>query len=106
MSLLSRTLLSGCALLALFQTFASAAAVPRYFQRHPMTRRDLSVQKVEQELSVILSNGTTMYGPQDTKWEDLIERYNTFALPDIQIVVQPGQESDISKIVGATYGCI
>ncbi|KAI2639150.1 FAD-binding domain-containing protein [Hypomontagnella submonticulosa] len=99
MSLLSRTLLSGCALLALFQTFASAAAVPRYFQRHPMTRRDLSVQKVEQELSVILSNGTTMYGPQDTKWEDLIERYNTFALPDIQIVVQPGQESDISKIV-------
>ncbi|RYP55563.1 hypothetical protein DL769_010120 [Monosporascus sp. CRB-8-3] len=90
--------------LALLQTTVAGAAlpathVPRYFQHAPFTRRDLSVPKVQAELGALLSRGSTIFGPSSPAWEEATERWNTYAPPDIEIVVQPGRESDVSKIV-------
>ncbi|KAK1143241.1 hypothetical protein N8T08_006941 [Aspergillus melleus] len=96
MRLLPQLLAGG---LALLQSLVAGTPVPEYFENAPVTRRDLSVQKVEAELGRVLSRGTTIFGPSDSGWDEAVERYNTFARPDIQIVVQPGKESDISRIV-------
>jgi hypothetical protein len=87
--------------LALLQTLVAGNSLPDYFQHEPLTRRDLSVSKVSRELGNLLSRNSTIFGPQDPRWDDAVERYNTFAIPDIEIVVQPGEESDISKVVSA-----
>ncbi|PYH87796.1 FAD-binding domain-containing protein [Aspergillus ellipticus CBS 707.79] len=80
------------------QTVTTASAVPHYFQPQ-YTRRDLSSSQVSSELGALVSNGTLIYGPAGTLWANATERYNTFAVPDIQVVVQPAQESDIPAIV-------
>lgn len=90
--------------LALFQTIVAGAAlsgtaVPRYFQHVPFTRRDLSVPDVQRELGQLLSNTSIIFGPSSPDWDEATERWNTNAMPDIEIVVEPGRESDISKIV-------
>ncbi|OQE43750.1 hypothetical protein PENCOP_c003G01409 [Penicillium coprophilum] len=85
--------------LALLQTLAAATAVPHYLQHEPITRRDLSVLTVSKELGRLLSKSSIIFGPQDPRWEDAVERYQTFAIPDVEIVVQPAAESDIPTIV-------
>ncbi|KAE8150125.1 FAD binding domain-containing protein [Aspergillus avenaceus] len=85
--------------LVLFQALGSAEPLPAYFRRDPITRRDLSVSKVSVELAALVSNTTTIVGPSDHRWDDAIERYSSFAVPHIELVVQPGLESDVSTIV-------
>ncbi|KAI2618206.1 hypothetical protein GGR54DRAFT_606504 [Hypoxylon sp. NC1633] len=74
-------------------------AVPRYFQNAPFTRRDLSVTTVQQELGGQLSHSSTIYGSSSPAWTNATERWNTLSPPDVEVVVQPGEESDIPIIV-------
>ncbi|KAK6084699.1 FAD binding domain-containing protein [Seiridium cupressi] len=76
----------------------SGSVVPYYFQRAPVTRRGLSVEQVQQELGSIVSNTSTISGPGSLQYVNATNSYNTHALPDIWVVVRPGQESDVSAI--------
>ncbi|ORY71065.1 uncharacterized protein BCR38DRAFT_415840 [Pseudomassariella vexata] len=91
--------------LTLLQVIVSAVPVnreigiPRYFQRQPYTRHNLTAATVQSELGLFVSNGTLIFGPSSSLWENATERWNTFVRPQVQVVVQPARESDVSKIV-------
>ncbi|KAI1468333.1 FAD-binding domain-containing protein [Daldinia caldariorum] len=85
--------------LVLFGTLATGASIPRYFQPSAFTRRQLDPTQVQQELGSQLSNTTSIFGPDDDRYPEATTRWNTFAVPKIQIVVEPGEESDVSTIV-------
>ncbi|RDA83522.1 hypothetical protein CP532_4149 [Ophiocordyceps camponoti-leonardi (nom. inval.)] len=76
-----------------------ASAVPRYFQPSSYTRRGLSVVQVQYELGALVSNGTAIFGPRSSAWHNATERWNTFAMPQIEIVVEVKTEADVSKVV-------
>ncbi|KAI2779941.1 FAD-binding domain-containing protein [Daldinia loculata] len=85
--------------LALFGTLATGASIPRYFQPSAFTRRQLNATQVQQELGSELSNTTSIFGPDDDRFTEATTRWNIFAVPKIQVVIEPGEESDISTIV-------
>ncbi|PGH14341.1 hypothetical protein AJ80_05931 [Polytolypa hystricis UAMH7299] len=85
--------------IALIQTLVAGTVLLHDLQDAPITRRDLSVPKVRRELGRFLSHSSTIFGPRDPGWDEAIGRYNGFAMPDIEIVVRPGEERDIPKIV-------
>lgn len=85
--------------LALLPSSVVGLTVPRYFQNTPFTRRDLSVTQVQQELGASISNGSTIFGPDDPRFANATERYSTHAIPDIEVVVVPATEADVSTIV-------
>jgi hypothetical protein len=92
--------------LAILQAFVASSplpsnVVPRYFQNEPLTRRELSPTRVQQELGTTLSINTTIFGPENPAFANVTHRWNTVAPPEIELVVQPGAESDISKIVSS-----
>ncbi|KAL4967467.1 FAD-binding oxidoreductase [Aspergillus stella-maris] len=68
------------------------------FQRDLFTRGRLNSSQVTLELGALVTN-TTIYGPDDPRFEKVTERFNTFAIPNIQLVVEPGVEGDIAVIV-------
>ncbi|KAJ4304909.1 hypothetical protein N0V90_000437 [Kalmusia sp. IMI 367209] len=73
--------------------------VPRYFQRNPVTRREISPVRFQTELGATLSENATIIGPENPSFSNLTHRWNTVAPPEIELVVQAGEESDVSKIV-------
>ncbi|KAI1771734.1 hypothetical protein F4818DRAFT_202391 [Hypoxylon cercidicola] len=90
--------------LALFQALAVASplplsSVPRYFQKNPVTRREVQVSTIQQELGTSLSPGSIIILPSDASFSNDTHRWNTLAPPDVEVVVQPARESDISRIV-------
>lgn len=85
--------------LAIFQTLVAGTTIPRYFQTAPITRRDLSTTQVQRELGRRVSNTTVIFGPADGRYENATVRWNLVAVPRVQVVIEPGQESDISTIV-------
>jgi hypothetical protein len=92
---------------ALLQALAASAGVPRtfstpYFQGNSITRRDLSADIVASELGPLLSNGSLIFGPSNPSYTNATTRWITFVQPDVEVVVQPAAESDISKIVFAS----
>ncbi|KAK6210534.1 hypothetical protein LQW54_006142 [Pestalotiopsis sp. IQ-011] len=68
-------------------------------QKYPFTRRDLSVLTLHQELGPLLSNISTILGPDSPEWTNATTRFNIYSRPDVQAVVVPGKESDVAKIV-------
>lgn len=86
----------------LLQALVIASPVPRYFQSNPITRRDLTAETVEKELGPLLSSGTLIFGPENPAYVNATSRWITFVQPDIEVVVEPAAESDISKIVSST----
>lgn len=48
----------------------SPSPSPRYFQKHPLSRRELSVNDIQLELSPILSNSSTIFGPSDPNFSN------------------------------------
>ncbi|KAI8965610.1 FAD-binding domain-containing protein [Daldinia sp. FL1419] len=101
MSLLSLHILCGIALLQVFVTSSPlpSNSIPRYFQSNPSTRSHISVSQIEQELGPMLSPESAIFLPSDPGWENVTERYNTLAPPDIEIAIQPAEEADIPIIV-------
>ncbi|KAK4194559.1 hypothetical protein QBC40DRAFT_259878 [Triangularia verruculosa] len=78
---------------------ASAASIPRFQELETRTRADLNSNTVRRELGSRLSSGTLIFGPNDERFAGATARWNMFAPPQIQVVIQPGAESDVSKIV-------
>ncbi|KAK6081581.1 FAD binding domain-containing protein [Seiridium cupressi] len=85
-------------ILAFLQPLVAGLAVPHYFQPARFTRRDLSVAQVQQELGATVSNGSTIFGPEDPRFPNATERYSTHDIPDIEVVVVPATEADIPII--------
>ncbi|KAI0532242.1 hypothetical protein GGR58DRAFT_523389 [Xylaria digitata] len=85
--------------LAAFCSLATGTVIPRYFQTEPISRRDLPLGTIQMELGSMLSKHAAIFGPSDPRWEMATERYSTHAIPRVQVVTQPGVESDIPKIV-------
>lgn len=83
--------------LALVSSLTSARPFPE--PRMPFTRRALTPIQAQVELGPLLSTNASIFGPNDTRWHDATERYNTFTIPHVQLVVQPGMEEDIPEIV-------
>ncbi|KAH7383961.1 hypothetical protein BKA66DRAFT_89405 [Pyrenochaeta sp. MPI-SDFR-AT-0127] len=73
--------------------------VPSYFKREPWTRRSISTIKCQRELGATLSAGAAIFGPESPSFSNTTHRWNTAAPPEIELVVQAGAESDVSKIV-------
>ncbi|KAK1595305.1 uncharacterized protein LY79DRAFT_511143 [Colletotrichum navitas] len=86
-------------LVAVFQPLASAASVPNYFERSPTTRSQLDANQIQAELGQLVSKETVIFGPGDDRYENATSRWNTFAVPQVQVVISPGCESDVSTIV-------
>ncbi|KEY64683.1 hypothetical protein S7711_02883 [Stachybotrys chartarum IBT 7711] len=73
--------------------------LPRYFQGNPVSRSDLSAETIESELGPLLSPGSLIFGPSSPSYPNAVERWISFVQPDIQVVVEPASESDVSYIV-------
>ncbi|KAG6357668.1 hypothetical protein INS49_013547 [Diaporthe citri] len=65
----------------------------------PTTRRNVTSTQVQLELGGKVSNTTVIYGPQDHRYAEATARWSSFAMPHVQVVVEPTQESDVSTIV-------
>jgi hypothetical protein len=96
--------------LGLLQALVAASPVPHpaephYFKTNPITRRNLSIATLQNELGPRLSPGTLIFGPDSSDWANATDRWNEYAVPEIQVVVVPAQESDVSKIVSAVADC-
>lgn len=94
-----RSFVSLASSLAIFQTLGASMTTPRYFQKAPVSRRDLSSAQVQQELGSKVSITTSIFGPGDSRFDKATVRWNVVAVPTIQVVIEPGQESDIPTIV-------
>lgn len=68
------------------------------------TRATITPAQIGKELGPQLSKKAQIFGPSDARWENATERFQTFMPPTIQVVVEPGVEDDIPKIVGS-YPC-
>lgn len=95
--------LASCSLM-LLQTLVAGSpvpevAVPRYFKRNPDTPAKLDVVSLQKELGPILSTGSLIFGRNSSNWANSTARWNLYAAPDVQAVVQPAAESDVSTIV-------
>ncbi|KAK0622039.1 FAD binding domain-containing protein [Bombardia bombarda] len=87
--------------LALLQSLAAGLAVPspEFFDKELVTRRVVTPATVQAELGSKLSSGSLIYGPESPLWADSTERWAGASLPDIQVVVLPAAEDDVSVIV-------
>ncbi|KAL9082956.1 MAG: hypothetical protein Q9165_008719 [Trypethelium subeluteriae] len=83
----------------LLWSLAAGASIPRYFEKHPITRRDLSSAQVQQELGGQVSNTTSIFGPDDSRFNEVTSRWTDFSKPHVQVVIEPGRESDVPTIV-------
>ncbi|KAI1119042.1 hypothetical protein F5Y14DRAFT_119457 [Nemania sp. NC0429] len=92
-----------CGLVLLLAVVSSSPVplgpVPSIFQKNDVSRRELPPSAIQHELGPRLSSGSLIILPSDTSFFNLTERWNTLAPPDIQVAIQPAQESDIPTIV-------
>ncbi|WQF90178.1 Putative berberine/berberine, FAD-binding domain, PCMH-type, FAD-binding, type PCMH, subdomain 2 [Colletotrichum destructivum] len=80
-------------------TLSAGASIPRYFEEQPNTRRSLTSTQVQQELGGWVSNTTSIFGPDDGRFDDVTSRWTDFSKPNVQVVIEPGTESDVQAIV-------
>jgi hypothetical protein len=71
-----------------------------------VTRANLTPEQVARELGPLLSKGSSIFGPSSPRWENAMERYQTYMAPNITVVVRPEPEDEIPKIVSTrqTFG--
>ena len=70
------------------------------------TPRGLTPLQAQLELGPLLSNTSSIFGPTDPRWANATTRYQNYARPYLQLVVQPGLESDIPTIVRVTMSLV
>lgn len=92
-------------LACIFHTLTAAASIPKHFERFPTTPRKLQSAKVQRELGSRISNTTVIFGSDDGRFSEATARWSVFAPPHIQLVIEPGQESDVSTIVSVMENC-
>ncbi|KAK5637396.1 hypothetical protein RRF57_013110 [Xylaria bambusicola] len=90
-------------ILTLFLASASSkpigSPVPRYFQRDLTTPADITSEQVQKDLGSLISNTSLIFGSSSDAWANATDRWNYYSKPNIQAVIQVGQESDIAKVV-------
>lgn len=64
-----------------------------------MTRANIEPNQVAQELGPLLSDKASIFGPDDARWANASESWDTYGAPTFTVIIQAGQESDISTIV-------
>ena len=96
-----KTLISLVYVFAISQTLVASANIPRQFQEFSTTRHQLNATLVQRELGNQVSNATVIFGPADSRYKNSTARWSIYAKPRIQVVVEPGQASDVSTIVCA-----
>ena len=96
MALLSRLAVCG---LILLQPLAAADDVRLPCDQQFFTTGGSMPIRAQRELGPLLSNDSSILGPNDSRWQNATERYQNYAPPHILLVVQPGLESDIPTIV-------
>lgn len=92
--------------LALLQPLAAACDTRFLDTQHGLTTPDLTSVQAQLQLGPLLSNTSNIFGPTDPRWPNATERYQNYAPPHIQLVVQPGLESDIPTIVRVTMSLV
>lgn len=85
----------------LSQLVIGSPVVPRYFQRSLFSRGNISATAVEAELGPQLSSGSLVFGPDNPQWSNATSRFDTLVRPDVQVVVEPACEADVSKIASS-----
>ncbi|OTB06090.1 hypothetical protein M426DRAFT_259507 [Hypoxylon sp. CI-4A] len=85
--------------LTVFWPFAARASFSEYFETCRITRRQLNVTEIQLEVGSQLSHGSTIFGSDDKRYMNATERWSTFAEPHVEVVIEPSQEYDVSKIV-------
>ena len=73
---------------------SSPLLVAYYFQRNLYSRDDIIASTVNAELGPQLSNGSLIFGSNNSLYDDTTTRWNTLDIPDAQVVVQPAIEGD------------
>ena len=61
---------------------------------------------VVQELGPQLSNNATIYTASDSRWVNATARWSSFRQPTFVVVVEPGIEVDVAKIVSISIPSI
>ncbi|KFY07455.1 hypothetical protein V492_07117 [Pseudogymnoascus sp. VKM F-4246] len=85
--------------LSVLQPFAASARIPRLFRPDTTTPNNLNTTEVQRELGHQVSSTTAIFGPSDSRFDIATSRWTTYGKPQIQVVIEPGQESDVSTIV-------
>ncbi|KAK2603628.1 hypothetical protein QQS21_004209 [Conoideocrella luteorostrata] len=89
----------GSALLSAVASAAHSFSNPHYLRAADVTPVGITVDNVRRELGRSLSRGTLIFGPHDSGFEHATERWAKFSQPEIQVVIEVAQESDVQKIV-------
>ncbi|KAL4942708.1 hypothetical protein BDV06DRAFT_235239 [Aspergillus oleicola] len=63
------------------------------------TRASLSPLDVGLELGPLLSTGSSVFGPDDSRWANTTARYQEYAAPTFTVAVQVAQEADVSIVI-------
>jgi hypothetical protein len=79
--------------LAIVQTLVAGSAIPSYFQSASRTPCDLSSAKVQHDLGSRLSKTTTIIGPSNPDFNESTARWDIYAVPKVQVVIEPGHHS-------------
>ncbi|KAI2620857.1 hypothetical protein GGS21DRAFT_541800 [Xylaria nigripes] len=85
--------------LCLLWNFAAGIGIPRFFEGYPLSCTNLTAEQVTRELGDQVSQGTLIFGPEDSRFNNATSRFSDVARPIIHVVVQPAEESDVSTIV-------
>ena len=64
-----------------------------------MTRANLTSTQVQRELGTLLLNSSAIFGPSNSQWASLTEKWQQYKPPHFTVSVQIGAESDIPTIV-------
>jgi hypothetical protein len=92
--------LIACIVAALLAT-SEASALPSVFRDFTPRATKLSAEKVGKELIPTLSKSASVYTTGDNRWANATARWNSWedAMPNVQLVIEPGSEADVPKIV-------
>ncbi|KAK8067444.1 FAD-binding domain-containing protein [Apiospora saccharicola] len=63
------------------------------------TRANIAMSQVQRELGALISSDAHIYGPNDPSFQNLTQRYQAYMPPKIQLVVQVGEEKDVSAVI-------
>lgn len=85
----------------IYLILVAGSSIPSYLHTVPVTTQGLSSVQVQRELGSLLSRTTTIIGPQTPDFVDATARWSNYAEPKVQLVIAPGEESDVSTIVRA-----
>lgn len=88
--------LFACVIATLLTTTA-ASALP--FRDFTPRATKLSAEQVGKELMPTLSTSAAVYTAGDARWANATARWQTWNYPNVYLVIEPGSEADVPKIV-------